>query len=91
MKRIESLKKRRENLKEEIVQNLDLLAGSVARSPSMTGHSLTTKKDGKTVTVYVRKEILSQAQAMTERHKKVKALLLDLSKVNWEILQMENE
>ena len=91
MKRIESLKKRRENLKEEIVQNLGLLAGSVARSPSMTGHSLTTKKDGKTVTVYVRKEILSQAQAMTERHKKVKALLLDLSKVNWEILQMENE
>ena len=91
MKRIESLKKQRENMKEEIVQNLDLLAGSVARSPSMTGHSLTTKKDGKTVTVYVRKEILSQAQAMTERHKKVKALLLDLSKVNWEILQMENE
>ena len=91
MKRIESLKKQRENLKVEIVRNLDLLAGSIARSPSMTGHSLTTKRSGKTVTVYVRKEILSKAQAMTERHKKVKALLLDLSKVNWEILRMESE
>jgi hypothetical protein len=90
MKRIESLEKRRENLKEKIVRNLDLLAGSVAKSPSMTGHSLTTKKNGKTVTVYVRKEILSKAQAMTKRHKKVKALLLHLSRVNWEILRMEN-
>ena len=91
MKRIESLKKRRENLKEEVVRNLGLLAGSIAKSPSMTGYTLTTKKNGKTVTLYVRKEILSAAQAMTKRHKKVKALLLDLSKVNWEILRMENE
>ena len=91
MKRLESLKKRRENLKEEVVRNLDLLAGSIAKSPSMTGYTLTTKKNGKTVTLYVRKEILSAAQAMTKRHKKVKALLLDLSRVNWEILRMENE
>ena len=91
MKRIESLKTLSENRKAEIVRNLDLLAGSIAKSPSMTGYSLTTKRNGKTVTVYVRKEILSKARAMTERHKKVKALLLDLSKVNWEILQKENE
>jgi predicted enzyme involved in methoxymalonyl-ACP biosynthesis len=91
MKRIESLRKQRENLETEIVANLDLLAGSIAKSPSMTGYTLTTKRNGKTVTVYVRKEILSTVQAMTKRHKKVKALLLDLSRVNWEILRMENE
>jgi hypothetical protein len=74
-----------------IVRNLDLLARSIAKSPSMSGHTLTTKKDGKTVTLYVRKEIVFRAQAMTKRHKKVKALLLDLSRVNWGILRMENE
>ena len=33
--------------------NLDLIIGSVVRSPAMMYHSLITKADGKTVTRYV--------------------------------------
>jgi hypothetical protein len=91
MRKAESLRRQQEAIKNEIAQNLDLLAGSIAKSPSMSGHSLTTKREGKTVTVYVRKEILQRAQAMTERHRKVKDLILRLSKVNWELLRLESE
>ena len=55
MKRIEALEKKREILGQEIAANLDLLIGSVCRSPSMSGHSLTTKVQGKTVSLYVRR------------------------------------
>lgn len=91
MRKAESLRKQQEAIKNEIAENLDLLAGSIAKSPSMSGHSLTTKREGKTVTVYVRKEILQRAQAMTERHRKVKDLILRLSKINWELLRLEGE
>ena len=91
MGKTESLRKQQEAVKNEIARNLDLLAGSIAKSPSMSGHSLTTKREGKTVTVYVRKEILQRAQAMTERHRKVKDLILRLSKINWELLRLEGE
>ena len=41
MKRIDLLKKRQTRLKEEIVANLDLLMGTIGKSPSMAGHNLT--------------------------------------------------
>ena len=84
---VESLKKRQEHLKHEITANLDLLIGTVAKSPTMSGHNLTTKVDNKTVTVYVRKAIAPQAKEMTLRHKKVRSLLQRLSRVNWELLK----
>jgi hypothetical protein len=52
MKRIELLKKQQVVLKEHIGKNLDLLIGSVVRSPAMMYHSLTAKVEGKTVTRY---------------------------------------
>lgn len=91
MRKAESLRRQQQAIKNEIAENLDLLAGSIAKSPSMSGHSLTTKREGKTVTVYVKKEILQRAQTMTERHRKVKELILRLSKINWELLHLEGE
>jgi hypothetical protein len=91
MRKAESLRRQQDAIKNEIAENLDLLAGSIAKSPSMSGHSLTTEREGKTVTVYVRKDILQRAQAMTERHRKVKDLILRLSKINWELLRLESE
>lgn len=91
MKRIDLLKKRQARLKEEITANLDLLIGSVGKSPSMAGHNLTTKVEGKTVSFYVRKDIVRKAKEMTRRNKKVRLLVLKLSKVNWDILKLENE
>ena len=78
-------------LKEQINNNLDLLMGSVVRSPAMMYHSLTTKVDGKTVTRYVRKGLVPKVKKMTERHKNVRLMIQKLSKVNWELLKLESK
>ena len=90
MKRIDLLKKRQTMLKEEICSNLDLLIGTVGRSPAMKQHNLTTKVDGKTVTRYVRKGLVAKAKKMTDCHKRVRSLIQQLSKVNWELLKLES-
>jgi hypothetical protein len=91
MKRIDLLRKQQAMLKEQICENLDLLLGTVVRSPAMMYHSLTTKVDGKTVTRYVRKGLVPKVKKMTERHKKVRTLIQKLSKVNWELLKLESK
>ena len=78
-------------LKEQINDNLDLLMGSVVRSPAMMYHSLTTKVDGKTVTRYIRKGLVPKVKIMTDRNKRVRALLQKLSNVNWELLKLESK
>ena len=91
MGRSNILKKRQSLLREDIAAMLDsFLIGTVAKSPSMTGHSLTTKAEGKTVTLYVRKDIVPKALEMSGRYKKLWILIQKLSKVNWEILNLEN-
>jgi hypothetical protein len=91
MKRADLLRKRQAMLKEQICDNLDLLVGSVGRSPAMLQHNLTTKVDGKTVTRYVRKGLVAKVKKMTHRHKKVRSLIVKLSKVNWELLKIESQ
>ena len=91
MRRIDLLRKRQVMLKEQIRNNLDLLMGSVVRSPAMMYHSLTTKVDGKTVTRYVRKGLVPKVKKMTERHKNVRMLIQKLSKVNWDLLKLESK
>jgi adenosylmethionine-8-amino-7-oxononanoate aminotransferase len=92
MSRRDILKKRQVRLREDIAAMLDsFLIGTVAKSPSMTGHGLTTKVGGKTVTLYVRKDIVPRALEMGKRYKKLWMLVQTLSKVNWEILNLENK
>ena len=90
MKRIDILKYQQKMLKEQISCNLDILIGSVVRSPAMMYHSLTTKVGGKTVTRYIRKGLVPQVKNMTHRHKEVRALMQNLSNVNWELLKLES-
>ena len=91
MTRRDILIKRQETLKKEIVALLDsFLIGTIAKSPSMTGHNLTTKVNGKTVTLYARKNIVPKALEMSERYKRLWALIQKLSKLNWELLNSEN-
>jgi hypothetical protein len=91
MSRLDILKKRQASLKNDISSMLDsFLIGSLARSPSMSSHNLTTKVDGKTISVSVKKTILSKALEMSNRYKTLWKLLQALSKVNWEILKLEN-
>jgi len=91
MRRIDLLRKQQATLKEQICSNLDLLIGTVVRSPAMMYHSLTTKAEGKTVTRYVRKGLVAKVKKMTDRHKRVRRLIQKLSKVNWELLKLESK
>lgn len=92
MKRIYILKKHRILLMREITASLEyFLIGTVAKSPSMSGYGITTKVEGKTITRYVRKDIVTKALEMTKRYKKLWILMQKLSKLNWEIFNMENK
>lgn len=92
MTRKDILEKRQAWLKEDIGSLLDsFLIGTVAKSPSMSGHSLTTKVKGKTLTLYARKDIVPKALEMGNRYKRLWTLIQALSKVNWEILNLENK
>lgn len=88
---LELLKKRQASLKKQISANLDLIIGSVGKSPAMSNWNLTTKVGGKTVTRYVRKGLVPKMKKMTQRHKKVRTLIQQLSAVNWEILKIESD
>jgi hypothetical protein len=92
MSRRDILEKRQARLREDLASILgSFLMGTVAKSPSMTGHSLTTKVEGKTVTLYVRKDIVPKALEMGRRYHRLWTLIQALSKVNWEILNLENK
>lgn len=91
MTRIDILKKEQARLREDIGAMLDsYLIGSIAKPPTLAGHNLTTKVDGKTVTLYVRKNVVPMAMEMSMRYKKMWDLIQKLSKVNWDILNLEN-
>jgi hypothetical protein len=92
MSRKDILKKRQARLREDISAMLDsFLIGTVAKSPSMSGFNLTTKVQGKTVTLYVRKDIVPKAREMGRRYRRLWTLIQTLSKINWEMLNLENK
>jgi len=89
-KQQERLIKQRDRIKEQISSNLDLLIGSVGKSAAMRNYNLTTKIGGKTATLYVRKGLVATVRKMTARHAKLKHLIGELSRVNWELLKIES-
>lgn len=89
MENLEILKKRQMQLKEQICQNLDIIIGTIGKSPAMKYHSLTTKVEGKTISRYVRKELVPKVKKMTQNNKALRSLIQKLSKINWEILKGE--
>ena len=92
MSRREILKKRQARLREDIASMPDrFLIGTVAKSPSMTGHGLTIKVEGKTVTLYVRKNIVPKALEMGRCYKRLWTFIQALYKANWEILNLEHK
>ena len=87
-KAAEVLQFRKEQLKRQISDALELLQGSLHKNPSQRGYHLTLKVDQKTVTKYVRKELVPRVRAMTANHLKVRKLLQRLSEANWRLLQL---
>ena len=84
----EVLERRREQLQRQIHAALDLLQGSLHKNPSQRGDHLSTKVRQKTVTKFVRQELVVQVRAMTRNHLKVRRLLQRLSEANWRLLQL---
>ena len=82
---------RQQQLKRQINRALDLLQGSLHKNPSQRGYHLTFKVDQKTVTRYVRKELVPQVRALTANHLRVRKLLQRLSDTNWRLLQLPPE
>ena len=87
-KEAEVLRFRKEQLQRQINHALELLQGSLHQNPSQRGYHLTTKVDQKTVTKYVRQQLVPQVRAMTRNHLKVRKLLQRLSETNWRLLQL---
>ena len=87
-KQREVLQFRQQQLKRQIHDALDLLQGSLHKNPSQRGYHLTTKVDQKTLTKYVRRELVPLVRAMTRNHLKVRKLLQRLSEANWRLLQL---
>ena len=90
-RKIQHLKKRQAELKQQIYDNLDLLIGTVYRSPAMMNYHLTTKVEGKTVTRYVAKGLVPTVQKMTDRNKRIRLMIKELSDINWELLKLESK
>jgi hypothetical protein len=87
-KQRQNLQFRQEQLLRQINAALDLLQGSLHKNPSQRGYHLTTKVKQKTLTKYVRMELVPRVRAMTGNHLKVRQLLARLSEVNWRLLQL---
>ena len=86
------LRQQRELLARQIVDNMDLLIGSVStKGPKRPGFNLTFKHEGVTRTRHIRACDLEKVRLMTARHKKLKALVQKLSDLNWKILCLESE
>lgn len=86
-KQSELLQFRQEQLKRQINDALELLQGSLHKNPSQRGYHLTLKVNQKTLTRYVRQELVPMVRAMTRNHLKVRKLLQRLSEANWRLLQ----
>ncbi len=87
-KNSEVLRFRKEQLQRQINDALELLQGSLHKNPSQRGYHLTLKVNQKTMTKYVRKELVPLVRAMTANHLKVRKLLQRLSEANWRLLQL---
>jgi len=87
-RQLDTLRFRQEQLQRQIHETLDLLQGSLHKNPSQRGYHLTTKVNQKTVTKYVRQELVPQVRAMTQNHRKLRQLSQRLSDTNWRLLQL---
>lgn len=90
MKHHEDLYRQRDWLKREISTNLDFIMGTItAKGPRTYGYNLTTKVEGKSVSLYVPKALVETVRAMNQRHLQIRARMVELSRINYEILKLE--
>ena len=87
MKAYEALEKERERVRQEIIDSLDFLMGSVStKGPPRPGLNLTFKINRVTRTRHIRKEHETRVRGMTSKWRRLRVLLKKLSDINWERL-----
>lgn len=85
MKSYDALEKQHEKLRQEVMDSLDFLMGSVStKGPKRPGLNLTFKINQVTRTRHIRKELEAQVSQMTARWRRLRILLRKLSDANWE-------
>lgn len=86
------LMQKRDRLVEQVNDHLDFLAGSISsKGLKWEAYNLTTKVDGVTRTRHIPKDLLPVVKRMTCRHKKIKELLKELEKTNWQLIRAGEE
>lgn len=77
---------KRDRLTQQVRDHLDFLTGSISsKGLRWEAYNLTSKVDGVTKTRHIPKGLLPVVRRMTQRHKKLKALLKALEEVNWRL------
>ena len=85
MKSYDALQKQTERLRQEIMDSMDFLMGSIStKGPSRPGLNLTFKINQVTRTRHIRKELEPRVKQMTARWRRLRVLLRQLSDANWE-------
>ncbi len=87
------LEQKQQRLKQQIVDNLDILIGSVCTKGPQDpqGCNLTFRAKGKSKSRHIRKPLIPTVRQMSQRHQKLKQLIRELSDVNWELLKQTTE
>lgn len=77
---------RRDRLTQQVRDHLDFLAGSISsKGLRWEAYNLTSKVDGVSKSRHIPKGLLPVVRRMTQRHKKLKALLKELEEMNWRL------
>jgi len=83
-----TLLSRRKRLIQQVQDHLDFLVGSIStKGLKYPAYNLTSKVEGKTVTRHIPIQLLPLVRRMTARHAKLKGLLQQLGRVNWELVR----
>lgn len=87
MKSYYALQKEHEKVRQEIIDSLEFLMGSVStKGPKRPGFNLTFKIDQVTRTRHIRKELEPKVNEMTANWRRLRLLLKKLSDINWQRL-----
>ena len=87
MPSLRTLELRRQRLTQQVLDHLDFLMGSIStKGFAYPAYNLTAKVDGKTRTRHIPKDMLPLVRRLTARYRKLKSLLRQLDKVNWQLL-----
>jgi len=87
MKSYDALRTEHEKVRQEIVDSLEFLMGSVStKGPKRPGLNLTFKVNQVTRTRHIRKDLEPNVRDMTAKWRRLRLLLRKLSDINWQRL-----